>query len=191
MTAAVVLAAGASTRLGKPKQLVVIAGETLLEHAVRTAQEAGCAPVVVVLGSSHAEILAHVRLRDAVPVINDAWQEGMASSIRLGVQMLEAIAEKSEGVLLMTCDQPAITLEHLKLLMAEQEMMASRYAGRNGVPAYFPANEFGDLRALQGDAGARELLRNSPAIELVNGELDVDTEEDLKRAQALFGRARS
>jgi CTP:molybdopterin cytidylyltransferase MocA len=187
MIAAVVLAAGASTRLGVPKQFVVISGETLLERAVRTAREAGCDPVVVVLGAAYVEILATSSLGDAVPVINDEWKEGMASSIRLGVRTLGFIAKDAEGVLLMTCDQPAANSEHLRLLMIEQEVKASRYAGRNGVPAYFPKKYFSGLMALAGDVGARTLLADARAEDLAHGELDIDTPDDLARALELFG----
>jgi CTP:molybdopterin cytidylyltransferase MocA len=185
--AAVVLAAGGSTRLGQPKQLVTLSGETLLERAIRAAGEAGCAPIVVVLGASHVEILGAVQLGDALPVINSEWRTGMASSIRLGVRTLELVAQDAEGVLLMTCDQPAVTAPHLRLLISGDRVNASRYARRNGAPAYFPKKHFADLMALAGDAGARALLAEARSEELVHGELDVDTAEDLARARELFG----
>jgi molybdenum cofactor cytidylyltransferase len=136
VTAAVVLAAGASTRLGEPKQLVMLAGETLLERAVRTAREAGCEPVVVVLGAAYVEILGNCGLGDAVTVINSDWKEGMSSSIRLGIRTLGFIAKDADGVVLMTCDQPAVTAEHLRAIIASGTRAASAYAGRAGVPAY-------------------------------------------------------
>jgi molybdenum cofactor cytidylyltransferase len=185
--AAVVLAAGASSRLGELKQLALLGEETLLERAVRVAREAGCSPVVVVLGAKYAEVLGNSQLGDAVLVINDEWQEGMASSIGLGVRTLGLFAEDAEGVVLMTCDQPAVTAEHLRLLMMRVEVKASRYAERNGVPAFFPKEFFDRLMGLKGDAGARELLAAAPSEELAGGELDVDTVEDLERARALFG----
>jgi molybdenum cofactor cytidylyltransferase len=185
--AAVVLAAGASSRLGEPKQLVMLGGETLLERSVRVAREAACTPVVVVLGAAYVEILASSSLGDTVPVINEEWQEGIASSIRLGVRTLGFIAKEAEGALLMTCDQPAVTAEHLHRLMMRQEVKASRYAGRNGVPAYFPKKYFGELMSLTGDAGARGLLAQARFEELEHGELDIDTVEDITRAHELFG----
>lgn len=182
-----VLAAGASTRLGEPKQLVVLGGETLLERSVRMAREAGCSPVVVVLGAGYAHVLDHSVLRDAEPVINDEWAEGMGSSIRLGVQKLETVAKDIEGVVLMTCDQPAVTAQHLYLIAAKNEIKASLYAGRKGIPAYFPAEYFDRLMTLHGDVGARELLIDALYEGLEGGELDVDTWEDLERARMLFG----
>jgi molybdenum cofactor cytidylyltransferase len=185
--AAVVLAAGASTRLGELKQLALLGEETLLERAVRVAREAECGPVVVVLGAEYAQVLGNCLLGDAVPVINDGWEEGMASSIRLGVRTLGFVAMDAEGVVLMTCDQPAVTAEHLRLLIMRVEVKASRYAERNGVPAFFPKEHFDRLMALKGDAGARELLAEARYVELVGGELDVDTVEDLEQARELFG----
>ena len=183
----VVLAAGASTRLGEPKQLVMLGDETLLERTVRVAREAGCSPVVVVVGADYAQVLGNNVLGDAVTVINDQWKEGMASSIRLGVRTLGIVAKDAEGVLLMTCDQPAVTAKHLLRLTLKAEVKASRYAGRSGVPAFFPKKYFDQLMKLKGDSGARELLAEARYEELENGELDVDTVADLERALELFG----
>jgi len=183
MIAAIVLAAGASTRLGQPKQLIELCGETLLHRAVRTAHEAGCSPVVVVLGAHHAEILAHSDIHQAITLINNSWQEGMASSLRLG---LASVPGTAEGVVLLTCDQPTVSATHLCLLMTTGNITASAYAGRNGVPAYFPAFMFPELMKLRGDAGARELLRNAAAVDLPGGDLDIDTATDLDRAKLLF-----
>jgi CTP:molybdopterin cytidylyltransferase MocA len=182
MTPAVVLAAGASVRLGEPKQLVTIAGETLLERAVRAAREAGCSPVVVVLGADAERIAEQCDLSDAVVVVNEEWNEGMASSIRVGVSKLQ----EADGVVLMTCDQPAVTAAHLRELMKSGEATASHYAGRNGVPAYLPKTAFAQLMKLRGDAGARELLREAATVELAHGELDIDTAEDLAAAERRF-----
>jgi CTP:molybdopterin cytidylyltransferase MocA len=184
--AAVVLAAGASRRLGSPKQLAMLGEETLLERAVRVAREAGCSPVMVVVGSEQEQVLGSCSLGDAVPVLHDRWEEGMGSSIGLGVRACE-VAGAVAGVVVMTCDQPAVTGEHLQLLMAGTEVKASRYAWRKGVPAFFPKRCFDELMALKGDVGARDLLRSAEAVTLENGELDVDTVEDLERARELFG----
>jgi molybdenum cofactor cytidylyltransferase len=186
---AVVLAAGASKRLGRPKQLARLGSETLLERAVRVAREAGCSPIVVVVGAEHVQVLENNALGDAMTVINDRWDEGIASSIRLGVQSLGSLAQDAEGALLMTCDQPAVTAQHLFHLMSQTEVKASRYGGRNGVPAFFPTRYFDRLMELEGDVGARELLAGARHEELENGELDVDTMADLERARELFNKA--
>lgn len=169
--------------MGSLKQLEMLGDETLLQRAVRIARQAGCDPVIVVVGAE-AEQVQKSLASDVVMVINDIWQEGMGSSVRAGV---DACVDSAEGVVMMTCDQPAVTAAHLRLLMAGGELKASRYAGRNGVPAFFPRRHFADLTALNGDVGARDLLRLADAVTLEGGELDVDTPADLARARMLPG----
>ena len=183
MCGALILAAGASARLGQPKQLVRFGGETLLDRAIRIATEAGCAPVVVVLGAFEDMIRAQCELKDVSTVSNADWMEGMGTSLAQGVHELANAA----GILVMTCDMPAVTVDHLRNLAGSMRMMASSYAGRKGVPAYFPNDFTPELAKLKGDVGARELLRLADAIELLGGDLDVDTFEDLARARTLFG----
>lgn len=179
------LAAGASTRLGEPKQSVRLGGEdngeTLLERTVRIAHLAGLEPIFVVVAPGYAPPLDAI----ATVLVNGEAAEGMASSIRTGI----AAAAKSgvAGAVILACDQPAVTDEHLRALAGSgDETVASAYAGRKGVPAYFPSSVFPDLMELVGDTGARELLRPARAIPLNKGELDVDTAEDLKRARELY-----
>lgn len=180
--AGVVLAAGFSRRLGEPKQLVQVGGETLLERAVRVALEAGLRPVFAVVQAE----LAGVVLRDADVLVNGAASEGMAASIRLGVTAAEE--RGAAGVVVMTCDQVGVTAEHLRALMrVPGEVAASGYAGRRGVPAYFPASAFEELMELRGDAGARELLREARVVVDERLGLDVDTPEDLERARVVLG----
>ena len=181
-----ILAAGASRRLGKPKQLVRLHAETLLERALQTAVDAGCSPVIVVLGASSEMIRARSTLTSAEIVLNPEWEEGMASSIRAGIRVLPATIE---AVLLLTCDQPLVTARHLRRLASEApaEPVASAYAGKHGVPAYFPASTFVELLQLSGDQGARRLLAAARALDLPGGELDVDTPESLIEARAATG----
>ena len=185
--AGVVLAAGASRRLGSPKQLQMLHGKTLLHRAVRVAAEAGCSPVIVVLGADAEKIRAACPLDDVVVVINGGWEEGMASSLRLGVETCRLVARQAEGLIVMTCDQPAITANHLRRLMEKEDATASRYAGRSGVPAFFPASDFEALLELRGDTGARDLIANAEASDLEGGEVDIDTAEDMERARGRFG----
>lgn len=180
--AAVVLAAGASRRLGRAKQTVEIGGETLLERAVRVAVEAGLEPVVVVV----RERAVGEGLLGCDVVVNELAEEGMASSIRCGVA--RAMELGVEGVVLMACDQVALRAEHLRALCGEMERMTgSEYAGKVGIPAYFPAAVFGELMELRGDVGARALLRGSAAVVDEGLRLDVDTEADVERALGLVG----
>ena len=180
-TAALILAAGASTRLGEPKQLVRVKGETLLDRAVRVAGDAGCEPAVVVLGAYAKQIEAGCDLRRAWVVVHAGWMEGMGSSVRAGMELVQGFAEV-RGVVVMTCDMPEVTAAHLRLLSEEPEVVVgSQYEGRRGVPAYFPRASFAELLAMSGDAGAREILRSARVVELAGGEMDVDTAADVQR----------
>ena len=178
-----ILAAGASTRLGEPKQLVQLGAESLLERAIRIATEAGCSPVIVVLGASADLIQQQSNLHGAQVTVNDEWAEGMASSIRLGVSQLD----RADGVVVMTCDMPAVNASHIQALARSGETTATSYAGRRGVPAYLPRPAFALLLQLRGDAGARDLLATASSIDLPGGELDIDTPEDLMIARECFG----
>jgi molybdenum cofactor cytidylyltransferase len=190
----IVLAAGFSRRLGSAKQMARLGDATLLERAVNTALGAELKPVFVVLREEQktAFCVANVdnfRPESAVvPVVNPEAAEGMASSVRAGVRRATNV-EGAAGVVLLACDQPAVTAEHLReLARGGDEVVASSYAGRKGVPAYFPARLFPELLQLRGDVGARGLLETARAVELPGGELDIDTVEDLERAVRLYGR---
>ena len=188
--AGIVLAAGSSRRLGEPKQLVFLGGETLLERAARVAREAGLDPVYIVFGvvvsGGHNVDFGVGKLDGCTPLFNEGASEGMASSIRVGGGA--AVEAGAVGVVVMACDQPAVSAGHLRELMSGgAEVVASAYAGKRGVPAYFPASAFKELMELRGDVWARELLRGARAVELPGGELDVDTVEELARARELFG----
>ena len=189
---AIVLAAGASLRLGQPKQLLRLPGtqQTLLEHTVRAAQEAELQPVFVVLGAEEEKIARATNLSNAIVLHNPDWPEGMASSIRCGLHAVQTQSPHASGVLLLVCDQPALTSAHLRALLtahtAEPEaIIASRYAEARGVPLLAPRALFAELSALTGDRGARALLqapqRRCIAMDLEQGDLDIDTPEDLSR----------
>jgi len=185
--AAIIVAAGASTRLGQLKQLVKIDGEPLLQRAIRCAQQAGASPVFVVLGADRELIRNAIDFGAASIVVSENWEEGLASSIRAGVQA----AAGSAGLLLMTCDQPRVTAEHLRAMIEKFEgrpepvLVASTYAGVRGTPAIFPREAEGDLLALRGDRGARVLLHQPTwpviSLPLEGGEIDIDCPDDLKR----------
>jgi molybdenum cofactor cytidylyltransferase len=178
---AIILAAGASTRLGHPKQTIFFRRETLLDRAVRIAREAGASETIVVLGAFASEIRKACRLKGCTVVENPNWMNGMGTSIRRGIQSLQ----KVQGTLILTCDMPAVTTAHLQLLMASGKLAASLYDGKRGVPAYFPGTMFDALLHLEDNRGAGHLLSSADTIELPNGELDVDTAEDLSRLNQL------
>jgi len=182
--AGVVLAAGASSRLGSPKQLVQVHGRTLLMHAADCCARGGCARVSVVLGAALDTIVPTLTGLSIRVVANEGWREGIASSIRAGVS---ALPEEVEAVVLATCDQPLLEPDVVRRLIAgfdgaPARMVACEYAGTLGVPALFGRGRFEELLELRGDSGARQLLRRN--LESVvrlpwpGGAFDVDLPTD-------------
>jgi CTP:molybdopterin cytidylyltransferase MocA len=190
---AIVLAAGASRRLGQPKQLLMHGGETLLERAIRLAAEAGAAPVVVVLGAYQDQIRGALRLNNASLTINDQWEQGIASSIHAGLGAQASVGPATAGTLILSCDQPRLTAIHLRNMLEnfaaqmEPSIVASAYAGVLGIPAVFPRMVFPGLLALTGDQGARALLLQPPcpllSVPFLGGEMDIDQPEDLRQLE--------
>ncbi|WP_161599394.1 NTP transferase domain-containing protein [Hymenobacter nivis] len=179
--AAIVLAAGNSSRLGQPKQLLVYQGETLLHRAVRTALAAGYAPVVVVTGALDAELRLAVAGLPCQAVHNPGWAAGMGASIRAG---LAALGPAATAVLVMSSDQPLIEAAALAALAQHQQAtgapaVAAAYAEAFGIPALFAAGALAGLRNLRPEQGAKPLLASyGPTLALVpipEAAFDVDT----------------
>lgn len=178
---AIILAAGASSRLGRPKQTLILGGETLLDRTVRISRAAGALETIVVLGASASEIRKECRLEGCTVVENPNWMNGIGTSIRRGIESLPRV----QGTFILTCDMPAVTAAHLQKLAAGGKLAASLYDGKRGVPAYFPRAMFDALSQLEDNRGAGHLLASADAIALPNGELDVDTPEDVSRLNLL------
>lgn len=187
--AAIILAAGGSRRLGQPKQLLTQGAETMMERAIRLANEAGAKPVIAVLGAHQDLVSAAVPRELAIPVVNSDWEQGIASSIHAGLRALEEIAPDACGAMMLGCDQPRLTSDHLRNLLdgfrepGAAAIAASAYAGTLGVPAIFSRAVFGYLMDLRGDKGARALLMLPPcpliAVDFPGGEIDIDLPADL------------
>jgi molybdenum cofactor cytidylyltransferase len=182
---AIVLAAGASTRFGSPKQLVRIGGRPLLHTVVTRAAEVTGNALIVVLGAGAAQLAPLLKHSPGAVIVNRHWREGLASSIRAGVARLPP---SCDGVLLVLADQAAVTTDDLRRLAGTwrrrpQCIAAALYAGTAGAPAIFPRSVFRELAALRGDAGARSILRRSPdrlvRVPMPAAEIDLDTPEDL------------
>ena len=190
--ALLLLAAGASTRMGRPKQLLPYHGRTLLRYAAETAVASACAPIVLVTGALHKELLAEVAGMPIQAVHNAEWETGMASSIRTG---LAALAEtRPAAVLVMLTDQPLVTPELLRELIARQQqtqalIVAAAYGDTLGVPAVFAQTLLPELLQLHGQQGAGRLIASlGAAVEGVPfpaGLVDVDTPADYARLQLL------
>ena len=186
----VLLAAGASSRLGKPKQLLPYEGTTLLQHAVQQAVDATLKPIVIVVGANANILNIEIEESQANIVMNVTWEEGMASSIRTGLQKMLELEPTINSVIMMVCDQPFVTVQLLQDLMAKhietgKPIIASNYKNNLGTPALFDATIFSELMQLKGDTGAKKILNNHPewvaAIDFPMGEIDIDTEEDYKK----------
>jgi len=178
---AVVLAAGPSTRLGRPKQVLRLDGVTLLERVVASISEAPVRRIVVVLGAHATRVRAEVETSFAC-IVNSSWREGIASSIRAGLEALDG----PDAVLLAVCDQPRIPARHFDTLVQTAvsnpgQPVASGYHDTMGVPAIFPQRLFAQLAGLTGDTGARSVLRRSDEVVVIpcpEAAYDVDTPDD-------------
>ena len=187
---AILLAAGKSSRLGTPKQLLLYKGETLLQYILNSAIASNAHPVIVVLGA-HADIIEQkINSNTVTVIVNDTWQEGMASSIRVGIKTLLQVNPSAEGAVLMVCDQPYITSSLLNdLIEAHQKtgkpIITCSYANTFGPPTLFHQSIFQELLQLKGDVGARNILRNHAdkveAILFPHGNEDIDTKADYEK----------
>lgn len=188
----IVLAAGASTRLGRPKQLVRLQGRPVLHSVVSNAVAVAGHSVTVVLGA-HAKELAHLLAHSSASVIfNRQWEEGLASSLRCG---LTAAPPGCSAALILLGDQVAVTPDDLRRLIQawkgdDSVLAASVYQGHLGVPAIFPSWCFSELLQLRGDQGARAIIERHAhrvtRVQMPNAAVDLDTPEDL---EALTGES--
>lgn len=204
---ALVLAAGASERLGMPKQLLPDAnGVPLVSSVVHATQAAGFDPVLVVVGA-HAEEVTHALINDAAVVFlvaNRGWSEGMGSSIRCGIASMSThgLMTDVEGVLVVTCDMPTANVGHFAslrdaaLASGTLSRAASEYTTRGGnaltrgIPAVFPRRDWPELLALHGDRGAKSLCEapGTRTVPLLDGSFDLDTPDDVAAWRASLQR---
>jgi len=188
---ALILAAGSSSRLGQPKQLLVFKGQPLIVRTAEATLAAGASPVIVVLGANAEKIRAVLVQLPVVIVENAAWSEGMGSSIRTGLLALESAAPTLDAALIAVCDQPhfsaTATGKLCAALSGDVTISATRHAAGAGVPALFTRAHFPALRALRGHEGARQIIAAHAAttaiVELPELALDIDTPEDRARLQ--------
>lgn len=184
-----VLAAGESTRMGEPKQLLQYNGQSLLNHTVQEAVNANAGPVVVVLGANAGIIIKEVKDKKVSVVENKEWQEGMASSVRAGIMAVQKIDPLVDGAIIMVCDQPFLSASLLNELVNKQRetgkpIVSCNYGKTIGPPALFHKSFFPELMKLKGDAGARKIIQqhsNEVATVLFpEGSIDIDTKKDFE-----------
>ncbi|THH41696.1 nucleotidyltransferase family protein [Neolewinella litorea] len=188
--AVVILAAGQSRRMGRPKQLLPWGDTTLLGHAIRQARACPNTDTYVVVGAEKTQIVQQLKELDVSWIDNPLYTEGLGSSIRAAaVCLTDRTDQIYTHLLIMLADQPAVDTNYLQELLEHAartgEIVATDYGQRAGVPAVFPSSHFATLRHLGGDAGAGQLLnamdvgiqRLTPAFTV----FDIDTMEDYHR----------
>ncbi len=185
----ILLAAGNSSRMGKSKQLLQIDGDPLLLHSTRAAIGSGAKNVVVVLGANdkaHREVIGDLPI---TIITNHYWKSGMGSSIKTGMNNLLRIFPETTAVIIMVCDQPGISENHLRTLIEKFEenkspIVASAYADTAGVPALFARPFFSNILMLRDDEGAKKIIAQFSAqvhaVAFPEGIHDLDTTEDYK-----------
>jgi molybdenum cofactor cytidylyltransferase len=188
--AVIILAAGNSSRLGRPKQLLSYRGQTLLTHVVREALAADLQPVVVVTGAFHAEVSDSLRGLSVDIVFNPSWKEGMASGIVAGLSKILLLQSDVSAVVIAVCDQPFISSALLLQMIRTVEtswkgIVACAYANSVGTPVLFAHSYFEQLLRLSGTEGAKKLLKqyatDLATVDFPDGDVDIDTDEDARR----------
>ena len=188
--ATIILAAGGSRRMGQPKQLLPYRGQTLLSHVAQCALASPCSPVLVILGANAAKIepqIAHIPLK---LLKNNYWKEGISSSIRYGITYIQEQCLNIDAVVFLTCDQPYISAELIEELIAAYQLtnkpiIASQYGETLGIPALFERTFFSALMQLQGDRGAKKIIKQYPdlvdILSFPRGKFDLDTFENYQQ----------
>lgn len=191
LTALLILGAGNSSRLGRPKQLLEIKNSTLISHTIDEALKISCQARVLVLGAYNEKIKENLTHEDVVIVHNKNWESGMASSIQVGLNYLIEHYDPDQ-VLILLCDQPFINQKLMEQLIdlkrkEQKGIVGSYYGGTVGVPVLFDRKYFPDLQALKGKEGAKKLVRkfgdDVGSISFPKGNIDIDTESDFKAYQ--------
>ncbi len=188
-TGVILLAAGSSSRLGRPKQLINYQGKTLLQHSIEAARHSAADDLIVVLGSNADLIQTHIESKEVSVLVHAHWKDGMSSSMQCGLRHLIETSQVDQ-VVLMLCDQPFVHQGLLDQLMHDKQtsgkgIIACSYAGTVGVPALFDQKYFSELLALKGTEGAKKVILNHQEdtflVDFPLGAVDLDTEEDVQK----------
>ena len=191
-TAIILLAAGASIRMGRPKLLLTSGTRSFMRHAAEVAVASVCRPILVVLGAYASQLQTEIDDLPVQSVINERWDEGMGASIQAGMQALKTNdrAENTEAVVLMLCDHPYVTATVINDLVTayhsnRKGIVASEYGGTLGAPALFGPEYFAELSALRGTTGAKHIIAAHPfdvaPVSFPKGITDIDTPEDYRK----------
>jgi len=189
-----ILAAGNSSRLGEPKQLLQYNGKTLISNVVEAAISAVSSPVVVVTGANSELIFLEIDTSQVLSIHNEHWQEGMSSSIRTGITELQKSNPHLQGVIISVSDQPFVSSELFLVLIETAKatgkgIIASFYDDTFGTPVLFQEKYFDLLLGLKGAEGAKKLVKqfagDVASIPFPLGGIDIDTQEDYRKLTGL------
>lgn len=178
-----IIAAGSSSRLGQPKQLLLYKDGNLLSHTIDACRESEIGNIHLVLGANHEAILKETDTSNCQVHINPNWQNGMGNSIAFGIKQIK---ENIDGIIITMADQPFLKKEHLKQLIQKQSsgIVLSKYEEGKGPPTFFSNDYFEELSNLSGDDGAKTVIKKHQSfvqsVQFPKGNIDIDTEEDLK-----------
>ena len=184
------LAAGSSSRLGQPKQLVKINHEILIEYIINSALATPCNPIVIVLGAHYQKIKPLIEHHSIYVLVNKNWEKGMGSTIACGMDFIIKNFPNLKAVILLVCDQYKLSEKDILKLITiyektEKNIIASKYGNTIGVPALFSKNIFQELIKLNSHQGAKNIInqyKNELAtIDFPEGISDLDTKEDLEK----------
>ena len=188
--AAIILAAGASRRMGRPKQLLPYRGETLLSYVIQCAIASSCYPVIVILGAYAEQIEPKISSLPIKIVKNTEWSEGISSSIRCGISYIQRQCLNIDATVFLTCDQPFVSTKIIEQLIdvyrpIHKLIIASSYNQTTGIPALFTHHFFSKLMELRGDRGAKKLINQYEylvhKIDFPLGAIDLDTLENYQK----------
>jgi molybdenum cofactor cytidylyltransferase len=187
-TGIIILAAGNSARMGEPKQLLMYKNKTFLQHIICEAKEALMDPVICVTGFQSARIAESISGMGVSIVYNEQWPEGIGSGISKGIKQLSLW--NVEAVILAVSDQPHVSAALFKKMLdtkirSGKKIVACSYAGTLGTPVLFSKDFFDRLKFLNGNQGAKNLVKSNPldvcSVEFENGNIDIDTKEDYEK----------
>jgi molybdenum cofactor cytidylyltransferase len=177
--------------LGQPKQLLQINGQSLVRRAAMAAIDAGCTPIIVVLGASASAVAAELESLPVQLVNNENWSAGMGTSLRAGARALIDFAPSVSGAIVLLCDQPRVTANVIRQLVDEwrqsgQPMAASAYDPTTlGPPCCFAREQLNRFESLPNHSGAKAMLESEPSavhrVEWPDGRIDIDTADDWRR----------
>lgn len=188
--AAIVLAAGSSSRMGTAKQLLRVGSTTLLRRSVEQAIASNVRATFVVVGAEAEKMREELRELPLTIVDNSRWPEGLGTSIATAIAAVEREVPPFDAVVLLTCDQPHVSGSTIDRLIATHgaaaaPLVAAAYAETIGIPALFARKYFGALRELPANRGAKEILMHHRddvvPVEFEAAAVDVDTPADYER----------